>query len=128
MKINIDVKGSFQDTIDWLNEIKEPKRSVDLMNHMGQKGVESLASHTPRATGETAESWGYDLDIGWNTSELSWYNDAHPHISTNIARLIYTGHGTGSGGYVPPRDYITPAIEPIFTTTIDQLLEEMLDG
>jgi hypothetical protein len=36
------------------------------------------------------------------------------HEGKPIAILIQYGHGTGTGGYVQGRDYIMPAIRPIF--------------
>lgn len=128
MRVGIDVQGSFDNTIEWLNRIKEPKDSIKLMEAIGQEGVEALAAHTPVATGETAASWGYELNVGFKETEISWYNDAHPQVAKNVARMIYTGHGTGWGGYVPPRDYITPAMTPVFGNSVDRLMEAIVRG
>ena len=38
----------------------------------------------------------------------------------NIAVLLQYGHGTRNGGYVEGRDYINPAIQPVF----DRIAEE----
>lgn len=128
MNINIDVVGSFDRTREWLNRLGQDKMMINVMEHMGQAGVDSLERTTPKDTGETASSWGYDLQVRRNKSELSWYNTAHPHVPGSIARMIYTGHGTGTGGYVPPRDYITPAMNPIYEQAVYRIVEEMTNG
>lgn len=128
MDIKFDIIGSFDNVREWLNRIAQDDLTVQTMEAMGQAGVESLAEHTPKDTGQTAASWGYDLKVGRNESELSWYNTAHPHVSGNIARMIYTGHGTGTGGYVPPRDYITPAMTPIYDQAIYKVVEAIMNG
>ena len=43
--------------------------------------------------------------------------EKYPIIYENgipIAIIIQYGHGTGTGGYVKGRDYINPALRPIF--------------
>lgn len=128
MDINIDVIGTFDNLKEWLNRAAQDDLTIRTMEAMGEAGVNSLASHTPVDTGQTASSWGYELKVGRNQSELSWYNSAHPHVAGNLARMLYTGYGTGTGGYVPPRDYITPAMNPIYEDAVYQLVEAIMNG
>lgn len=128
MDINIDVIGDFKNIKEWLNRLAQDDLTIRTMEAMGEAGVNSLANHTPVDTGATAAGWGYDLQVGRRESELSWYNTAHPNVSGNIARMIYTGHGTGTGGYVPPRDYITPAMSPIYEDAMYRLVEAIMNG
>jgi hypothetical protein len=79
----------------------------------GQLGVYALAAATPKRSGKTAGSWFYRISRSGNTWFISWYN-SNIHEGAPIAILIQYGHGTGSGAYVQGRDYINPAIRPVF--------------
>lgn len=128
MRINMDIIGSFDGVREWLNRLTTDDLTIQVMEGMGQMGVDALSKNTPVDTGETASSWGYDLKVGINESELSWYNYAHPQVSGNMARMIYTGYGTGTGGYVPPRDYITPVMSPLFEDAAYKAVEAIMSG
>lgn len=124
----MDIIGSFDRTREWLARLSQDDLTISTMEAMGQAGVENLAATTPKDTGQTAAGWGYDLTVRMNQSELSWYNTAHPHVSGNLARMLYTGYSTGTGGYVPPRDYITPAMEPIYKDATYKVVEAIMNG
>lgn len=124
----MDVIGSFDKTREWLARLGQDDLTINTMEAMGQAGVDNLAATTPKDTGQTAAGWGYDLTVRMNQSELSWYNTAHPHVSGNLARMLYTGYSTGTGGYVPPRDYITPAMEPIYKDATYKVVEAIMNG
>lgn len=128
LKIDMEVVGSFDNLREWLSRIGKDRMVVDVMEGLGQMGVDSLADNTPVDTGETASSWGYDLKVRRDTSELSWYNTAHPHVSGNMARMIYTGYGNRTGGYIPPRDYITPAMTPLYEDAVYKIVEAIMSG
>ena len=128
MDINIDVIGSFDNTREWLNRLAQDDMTIQTMEQMGQAGVDALRNNTPKDTGQTAAGWGYDLKVGRKESELSWYNHAHPHVSGNMARMIYTGYGNRTGGYIPPRDYITPSMSPIYQDAINRVVEAIMNG
>lgn len=125
MRIEITSSGDFKNTIDWLETTKNkvPRQS---MNELGKKGVDALRARTPRGvTGLTAAGWQYKVQMNRNGAELYWYNNSHPGVSANVARLIQFGHGTGTGGYVPPIDFINPALRPTFGTAADKIAREM---
>ena len=42
-----------------------------------------------------------------------------------IALILQYGHGTGTGGYVQGRDYINPALQPVFEQMCDELWKEV---
>jgi hypothetical protein len=87
---------------------------------LGQRGVIALSNATPVDSGLTAASWSYEIvDTGGSTN-LTWIN-THNESGVNIAIILQYGHGTGTGGYVAGRDYINPAIQPIF----DQILTDL---
>ena len=100
--------GSFSKTEAWLTKLQGSALLSDLDKY-GEMGVRALSSATPVDQGDTKNSWSYKV----NKSSIHWYN-SHTNGGANIAILIQYGHGTGTGGYVAGRNYINPAIQPIF--------------
>ena len=47
------------------------------------------------------------------------------YLQTDIAIILQYGHGTGTGGWVEGRDYINPAIQPIFDRIVDEAWKEV---
>lgn len=124
MKLRFDTEGDFSKTREWLarNLAGAP---IDAMRMVAKDGERSLANSTPKDTGETAEGWKSKIVIGPRTSEILWYNTAHPGAQVNVAKIIDQGHGTGTGGYVPPRPYIKTAMGPIWNKATDKIAKEM---
>lgn len=112
MSISAEFSGSFKKTEDWLMQLQRGEIFKSL-NRYGQEGVNALAAATPKDSGTTAESWTYEIKEDATSYSIIWGNtnvvDGRP-----IAVLIQHGHGTGTGGYVQGRDYINPALRPIF--------------
>lgn len=86
----------------------------------GQRGVDALAAATPRDTGLTAESWSYRVEVGLGSAKIEWTN-SNINEGVPIAVILQYGHGTGTGGYVQGRDYINPAMQPIFDNIADEV-------
>lgn len=110
--ITFSSKGSFKNTDAFLQRMSKG----DIFNSLGQygqRGVDALSNATPRESGETASSWYFKVSKKRGSYSISWYN-RHIENGRPIAILIQYGHGTGTGGYVQGRDYINPAIQPIF--------------
>lgn len=125
MRIDVTTSGDFNNTIKWLNEAKDKVPDSTLRN-MGREGVAALRSATPKGeTGETAAGWDYVVTKRKYGAELAFTNNAHPETQANVAKLIQFGHGTGTGGYVPPRDFINPALRGLLSTAGDRLAKEM---
>lgn len=122
MRLGITSKGDWKDTEKWLRSAskKTPKRTL---NAIGAEGVSSLRSMTPVRTGQTASGWNYKVVA----DEVYWYNSAHADRSVNVAVLLDKGHGTGTGGYVPPRPYIRQAMRPILDKAGDRIVKEMVN-
>lgn len=80
-----------------------------------------MSSATPKDSGETASSWNYKIETANGRTSISWYNTNLTKDGDPIAILLQYGHGTGTGGYVQGRDYINPAIQPIFDNIADQV-------
>ena len=128
MDIKFEVTGNFDNLTSWLNKAGSNQQASSALNDIGKAGVTALANKTPVNTGETAASWAYDVKVGRSESEVSWYNTGHPSVSGNIAVMLHTGYVTGTGGYVPPRPYITSAMEPIYSEASNRLMEAISNG
>jgi hypothetical protein len=87
-------------------------------------GVAALSNATPVETGETANAWYYKIVRRKGYYSIRWYN-SHIEDGMPIAVLLQYGHGTGTGGYVQGRDYINPAIRPIFDQMINDFWREV---
>ena len=106
--------GNFNKTEKFLNKTKDfDALVVTILHRYGSLGVAALSAYTPVRTGETASSWGYEIERGSGESRIIFTN-SHMNEGVNIAIILQYGHGTGTGGYVEGRDYINPAIQPIF--------------
>lgn len=114
--------GSFSKTEAWLSKLEGQALLSDL-NKYGKMGVNALAKNTPVDEGDTRNSWEYRI----NKNSIEWYN-THTNRGANIAILIQYGHGTGTGGYIAGRDYINPAIQPIFDQIASDLWKKVKNG
>ena len=110
--INITAKGDFKKTDTFLEKLLE-KFSAGKLDKYGRMGVEALKANTPRDTGRLAQSWSYHIERTNSGSRIVWTND-DIEGGCNVAILIQYGHGVKGGGYVPGRDFINPALEPVF--------------
>lgn len=117
--ITITQKGSFKNTERYLSKLKQAQLFAVLEKY-GSIGVNALSNATPVESGETAASWTYSIVQRPGYYSIRWHN-SHNHQGVPIAVLLQYGHGTGTGGYVQGRDYINPAVRPIF----DQMTTEI---
>lgn len=125
MGIEISQRGDFSKSMRFLQNIVS-KNLAQKLDKYGRKGVDALRQATPRDTGKTAESWGYEVHTGRDSVELVWTN-SNENRGLNIAVLIQYGHATRGGGYVQGRDYINPAMRPIFDEIAHDLWEEVIE-
>lgn len=105
-------KGDFSKTTSFLKRMKENNFIKDLDKY-GQKGVDALASATPVDTGLTASSWYYKIEREDGRVKLNFCN-SNIQNGVPIAIILQYGHATRNGGWIEGRDYINPAIQPIF--------------
>ena len=101
------------------------KDHFKVLEKLAQEGVSALAEATPKDTGKTAASWSYEIVLEGTTVSIYWINDNVTRDGDPIAILLQYGHGTGTGGYVVGRDYINPAIRPVFDNIADEVWEVM---
>lgn len=124
MKLTVSTSGDFKKTTKWLEDITISK-VAPTVNKMAREGVKALQNATPRDTGETANGWQSEVITRKNEVEVYFYNNAHPESEVNVAKLIQIGHATSNGGYVAPINYIRPAINSVFGSRGNKLVEEM---
>lgn len=95
-----------------------------ILEKYGQEGVSALAAATPSDSGETANSWNFEIERGRDTTVLRWINTSSNDGAVIVILLQY-GHGTGTGGYVQGRDFINPALRPIFDRIANEAWKEV---
>ena len=121
--ISFRQKGDFSKTMQFLVKAKKGVKLSDLDKY-GREGVAALASATPVDTGETANSWYYEIVHENGTISIT-FNNSHIQNGVPIAVLLQYGHGTGTGGWVEGRDYINPAIQPLFDKIAENAWREV---
>ena len=118
--ITIRCRGNYNKTEKFLKESKDINEIRQIMEKYGREGVAALSAATPIDTGETASSWTFEVVQEGDGISLVFNNSNTTVTGIPIVVLLQYGHGNGRGGYVQGRDFINPAIQPIF----DKLAEE----
>jgi hypothetical protein len=121
--ISFTAKGDFKRTEDFLKKMLKGDLFAAL-DRYGQEGVQALAAATPKDSGETASSWSYEIKKDAGSYSIIWSN-GHMADGTPVAVLIQVGHGTGTGGYVSGRNFINPALRPIFDRIANDVWKEV---
>lgn len=116
-------KGDFSKTKRYLTRLKEAVR-LGILDKYGKAGVAALSSATPVDSGKTASSWSYDISQNQTGAKITFYN-SNVNKGVNIAIILQYGHGTGTGGWVEGRDYINPAIQPVFDKLVESVWKEV---
>lgn len=116
-------RGNFNNITRFLNKCRV--LNVDkILEKYAKKGVEALRNATPRDSGMTAESWGYEIKKNQNGFSITWTN-SHIVDGVPIAIIVQYGHATRNGGYVSGQDYINPALRPVFDELTEKLFKEV---
>ena len=116
-------RGDFSRLTEYLTKLSKTSR-LDILNKYGQAGVAALSANTPVDTGLTASSWSYEISDKKGNIAITFYN-SNVNKGVSIAIILQYGHGTRNGGYVQGRDYINPAIQPVFDQMANELWEEV---
>ncbi len=116
-------KGDFSKLSRYLERVKEAVR-LGYLDKFGREGVAALSSATPVESGLTASSWYYEIENSKGSVAISFHN-SNINKGVPIAIILQYGHGTGTGGWVEGRDYINPAIQPIFDKIADEAWREV---
>ena len=121
--ISFRQKGDFSKLTRFLEKAKNAVRIGDLDKY-GREGVAALASATPVDSGLTASSWYYKVEHTNGSAKINFYN-SNIQNGVPIAIILQYGHGTGNGGWVQGRDYINPAIQPLFDKIAENAWREV---
>lgn len=117
--ISIVSKGDLKRTEAFLQKLD--KIDIRPILEAGAKqGVKALAAATPKDSGLSSDSWGYKISGGKFYVTITWTN-TDVENGFPVAIMLQYGYGTGTGGYVEGRDYINPAIQPIFDQIADKV-------
>lgn len=117
--ISITTSGTFNKTEKFLRNL-DSNRYTDGLDSLAREGVAALKAHTPVDSGETANSWDYTIERKRGSTTITWTN-SHIDAGAPVAIMLQYGHGTGTGGYVQGRDFINPAIRPVFDDLADKV-------
>lgn len=117
---------SFKIVKDWVKTKKylhdmESEPYLKVLDRCGQMGVEALRANTPVDSGKTAASWSYKVERSLGRTTIVWFNSNILKNGQPLAIMLQYGHGTGTGGYVMGRDYINPALRPVFDDILDRV-------
>ena len=121
--ISFRQKGDFSKAKRYFERVKAAAR-LSILDKYGREGVAALASATPVGTGKTANSWFYEISHD-NGSATITFSNSNINQGVPIAIILQYGHGTGTGGWVEGRDYINPAIQPIFDRIASEAWKEV---
>ena len=117
--ITFESSGSFVN-VDRFLERMAKEEILSALNQYAELGVSALASATPSKSGATANAWSCEVTSKRNNYTITWSN-SNVNDGVNVAVILQYGHGTGTGGYVQGRDYINPAVQPIFDKIADEV-------
>ena len=121
--IVLSSKGDFSKATRYFERLKETAK-LGVLDKYGQEGVAALSSATPVETGLTASSWTYKIQLSESSASIEFHN-SNINNGVPIAIILQYGHGTGTGGWVQGRDYITPATRPVFDKIVEDLWKEV---
>lgn len=116
-------RGDFNNIERFFNKILR-RDYLNVLSKYGREGVQALKSETPVDSGLTAASWNFVIESKSGQSSIIFVND-NINKGVNIAVILQYGHGTGWGGYVQGRDYINPALRPVFDKIADEAWKEI---
>ena len=121
--IRFKQKGDFGKVSGYLERMRKGSVKRTLEKY-GREGVDALSSATPMDSGHTAESWSYRITDRNGNVAIEFHN-TNINEGVPIAIILQYGHGTGTGGWVEGRDYINPAIQPVFDKIAKEVWKEV---
>lgn len=121
--ISFRQQGDFSKLTRFLEKAKQAVH-IGNLDKYGREGVAALASATPFDSGQTANSWYYEIVNKNGSATITFYN-SNIQNGVPIAIILQYGHGTRNGGWVQGRDYINPAIQPIFDKIANEAWREV---
>lgn len=123
MPIKFKNKGSFSNTFFFFKRMSQMEIDKILADY-GEQGVRNLEYYTPKRTGLTSRSWTWRIEHENGKTLLLWDN-TNIQNGTPIAIILQYGFVTKTGFRVPGRDYINPALSPIYEEIMNKFQKEM---
>lgn len=123
--IRVKQKGNFNNIERLFNRVLK-RNWLNILSDYAAKGIDALRAATPVESGETANSWNYEIESGDGITTVT-YTNSHENNGVNIAILLIYGHGTRNGGYVQGNDFVTPALVPVFQDLADAMWKEVTE-
>lgn len=128
MGIKARVVGNSKNLEKYLERISKVASSPKLLKKAGEKGVPRLKDSTPVDSGKSRDSWDYDITKEGRDTVLSFTNDNVTKNGAPVVVLIKNGHATGTHGYVPPNDFISPVLDDLVRDLSNDLDKEIRNG
>lgn len=126
MQISVSTGGSTNKTEAWLKRLSKVRLQT-ILNSYGVEGVRALEAATPRDSGLAANSWSYKVTVTGKSATIVWTNNDVEN-GFPVAIMLQHGYATGTGGYVAGRDYINPAMKPVFDKISAAVWREVTNG
>lgn len=126
MTFSVTSKGSFANTRKLLTKLSRFDIRP-ILEAAGAEGVAALRAATPRDSGIASESWDYVIATYKNGAKITWVNRDVENGYKVVIGVQY-GHGTGTGGYIQGRDFINPAMRPIFDRIADKVWKAVISA
>ena len=121
--IKVHHKGNFNNIERFFNRVLN-RDYLNILSDYAQIGVNALREATPSESGETADSWDYEIESGDGVTRIYFTND-NRNDGANVVILLMYGHGTRNGGYVEGLDFVSPTLAPIFHDLADNIWREV---
>lgn len=124
--ISVTSGGSFNKTKAFLRHAKQ-QNIMSILHSQAAAGVAALSSATPQESGLASDSWGYEVVASGGGYSIYWTNNDIEN-GFPVAIMLQYGYGTGTGGYVQGRDYINPAMRPVFDKIAETVWKAVISG
>ncbi len=122
--ITFETKGNFKFTMRFLKKISS-RAFYKRLEDYAKEGVEALSNATPKKTGDLAMRYSYEIDVGLDSTTITWHNDKMINGQSLVLMLNY-GHGTRNGGWVNGLNFVDPAMAPVFEKMAENLWKEAI--
>lgn len=117
--VSFGLRGTTTRTTAWLRKLSRGDIYAGI-DGLAQEGVNALASATPKESGLASSGWSYQIERSSVGLTITWMN-SDVENGFPVAIMLQYGYGTGTGGYVQGRDYINPAMRPVFDRIAQQV-------
>lgn len=123
--ISVESNSESSKMENWLKNLSKITPET-VLKETGIRGVKQLRDATPKDSGITAAAWNYQVENVKKGVELAFSNNSAGNNTYNVVQGIRYGHGTGTGGYVPPNDFVSPIINALVEGNINAFVRSVI--